>query len=241
MFYYHIKRHRYTIVAGVPIVVLVASSLSFVQRPYTMYLAPEEHRYVTVGEQVTLDLVIKSDQPINVVSATMHVPTERLTIDSVITDTSIVNLWSETPRMADNTISFSGGIISDTGFMGTGTILTLVATPHTEGEATFSLDNATILAHDGVGSTVAHSKHTFTLWVRAPEHPSPDVNNDAKVNIVDAGIITGYLYFRYKQEYDLNNDGVIDLADMYIVLSNMSRGASIEGLVSNIRLPRLLP
>ncbi len=240
MFYYHIKRHRYTIVAGVPIVVLVASSLSFVQRPYTMSLVPEEHRYVTIGEQITLDLVIESDQPINVVGATVHVPTEQISIDSLTTDTSVVNLWSETPRLTDDTISFSGGIVSEKGFMGTGTILTLMVTPHTEGEATFSLENATVLAHDGVGSSVEHSKHALTVWVRAQDRPSPDVNNDAKVNIVDAGIITGYLYFRYKQEYDLNNDGVINLADMYIVLSTMSRGASIEGLVSNIRLPKCL-
>lgn len=236
MFYYHIKRHRYTIVAGVPIVVLVATSLSFAQRPYTMYLVPEERRYVTIGEEVTLDLVLESEQPINVVGATVHVPSERIEVRSFSTEDSIVDLWSEGPTLQNDTISFSGGIVHKDGFTGTGTVLTLVATPHTEGEAIFSLENATVLAHDGVGSPVSHSEHSFTVWVRSAERPSPDVNNDSKVNLIDAGLVSGHLYFRYRSEYDLNNDGAIDLKDIMIIFSNLSRGATLQGMVSNLLL-----
>ncbi len=234
MFYYHIKRHRYSIVAGVPIVVLVATSLSLMERPHTMRLAPEGQRYVTVGEEVKLDLVLESTQPVNVVGATVHVPSAQMKLQSLSTEDSIVDIWSEGPKVDGDTVSFSGGIVEKDGFTGTGTVITLITTPHTEGEAVFQLENATVLAHDGVGSAIAHSKHSLTLWVRAPEKPSPDVNSDSKVNLLDVGIISSHLYFRYKDEYDLNDDGAIDFADLFILFSNFSRGSTLEGLVSSI-------
>jgi hypothetical protein len=237
MFYYHIKRHRYKIVAGVPIVVLVATSLSFSQSGYNLCVTPEETRYVTVGETVTLNLVAQADEPINVISTSVQIPTTLVDLLEFSKTNSVIDLWSDEPRTENGLLRFSGGIVRTGGFVGQGTILTLTIRPHTEGVAKFEISDSRMYAHDGTGREVACSTNALTLWVRPEGNPSPDINADARVNMLDIGILSTHLFFRYNSAYDLNRDGVIDFADMQILFSHLKKSGALESLA--LRTPAL--
>jgi hypothetical protein len=222
MLHTHLKRHRYTVVVGVPIVVLLASSLSFMRSPEEVCIVPEDNRFVEVGETVTLHVIADAKEPVNVIGATLLIPEESLTVETISREGSIIDLWSEEPVLSEESrIKFSGGIVSPTGFLGNGIVLTLVVTPLAEGETSVSFEDVHMLAHDGTGKEVSCGNNPVTLSVRAAERPSPDLNNDNVVNIFDFGIISSRLFFTYNKEYDLNQDGKITLADIGIVISNM--------------------
>jgi hypothetical protein len=230
MFYYHIKRHRYKIVAGVPIAILVATSLSFSQGGYSMCVTPETNRYVTIGDTVSLDLVAQADEPINVIGATVVIPTQFVELLEVSKSTSVIDLWSEEPTLTKDALTFSGGIMRSGGLVGSGNVLTLLIRPHTEGVATFTLQDSKMYAHDGTGREVACSTNALSVWVRPADHPSPDVNNDNAVNMLDIGIVSTHLYFRYSSKHDLNVDGKIDFEDMRILFAHLKKSGPLESL-----------
>jgi len=222
---HHIQRHKYKIVVGVPMAVLLASSLSVVRGdPAELCLVPEDTSYVEVGEVVTLNVTAQADEPINVIGGTITVPSDLMEITAVSREQSIIDLWSEEPALVGNTVHFSGGILREGGFSGSGIVLTLTARMLAEGKATVSIDDTSMLAHDGTGRPVSCGVYPMVLSIRPQEHPTPDVNGDNSVDLYDFGLVSARLFMSYNKLYDLNLDGRISLADIGIIISNMGRG-----------------
>jgi hypothetical protein len=121
-------------------------------------------------------------------------------------------------------------VVSEAGFVGEGIVLTLAVRPTAEGNATVVFEDATMLAHDGTGMEVVCGHRPTTLMIRPAEHPSPDVNGDNTVNIFDFGIVSTRLFMSYNRTYDLNLDGKITLADVGIVISNISGDSPMSSL-----------
>jgi hypothetical protein len=219
---HHLKRHKYTIAVGVPVVLLVASSLSLVRSPEEMCLVPEDNRYVEVGETVTLHVMAHTDVPVNAVSGVLAVPGDLVEIESLSVHNSIIDLWTEEPSINDDTeVSFSGGIVNTNGFVGSGVVLSVQVRPTNVGKAEFVWNDVVMLAHDGRGTEVACSRNPIVLSIREAERPTPDVNGDKQVNIFDFGIVSSRLFLEYEAAYDLNMDGRITLADLAIVITNL--------------------
>lgn len=222
---YHLKRHKYKLVVGVPMAVLLASSLSIMRSPEEVCLVPEDTSYVEVGETVTLNVVADSDEPINVIGGIINTPPEFVEILTIDRTDSIVDLWSEEPTLGtDGQVRFSGGILREGGFVGNGIVLTINARMVAEGKATISFEEVSMLAHDGTGRPVSCGVNPMVLSIRPKEHPTPDVNSDNAVNLYDFGIVSMRLFMGYSRAYDLNLDGRITVADIGIILSNMGRG-----------------
>ncbi len=210
---------------------LLASSLSLVRNPDEVCLVPEDNRFVEVGETVTLHLTAKTDEPINVIGATLIAPKEYVEIVGTDRSLSIIDLWSEEPSVEDgHRVHFSGGIVSDSGFLGTGIVLSVTATPLKEGTATIDVTDIQLLAHDGTGRQVDCEAKPITLSIRPATHPSPDVNGDSTVNLLDFGLVSARLFLSYQRGYDLNQDGKITLADIGIVISNMATSGEQRSL-----------
>lgn len=222
---YELTRHKYKIIVGVPMVVLLASSLSVMRDPDEVCLVPDDTSYVQVGETATLHVVADADEPINVIGATIEVPEEYATISGVSRENSIIDLWSEEPTIEDgHRVHFSGGILRDGGFTGNGTVLTVTVTMLAEGKAEVSLKDVSMLAHDGTGRQVNCGVNPMTFSIRPEDHPSPDVNGDRVVNLYDFGLVSMRLFMNYNKMFDLNLDGKITLTDIGIILSNLGHG-----------------
>lgn len=202
---------------GLPMAVLLASSLALVRKPTEMSIVPNDNRFVAVGELVTLQVVAHAEEPINVIGASLKIPEESLTVESVSKENSIITLWSEEPAYTNGAVHFSGGILSPSGFVGSGIVLTVQVRPQRIGDVQVLLEDVHMLAHDGTGSEVTSDISPITLVVRDAAQPSPDVNNDKQVNIFDLGLITANIFLHYEPLYDLNHDGKVSLADIVLI------------------------
>lgn len=232
MIRHHLQRHTYKVAIGLPVVVLLASSLSFMRSTEQVCLVPEDNRYVEVGEEVILHVTAESDEPVNVLSGIIHVPTDMLTLEKVDIADSIITIWVEEPRITntDGQIRFSGGIVDEDGFTGIGNIFSVTVRPKNTGTAIINFDEGTMLAHDGTGREVACTRGPITLSVRPASFSSPDVNNDGQVNIFDFSIVTTRIFMPYNPRYDLNSDGRVTFTDAGIVISNMGTSGALSGL-----------
>lgn len=231
MIRHHLARHHYKIVVGVPVLVLLASSLSFVRDPDQVWIDPDNHSFVEVGEAVRLHITAHATEPINVVGATVAIPTDRIVVDSLSKEGSVIDLWSEEPTQNGSTIHFSGGMLDRLGFQGTGILLTLVIHPTKPGDAVFAFHDVHMLAHDGTGREVQLDTKPITLAVRSRGASSPDVNGDNHVNILDLGLVSAKIFLGYRPLYDLNGDGKVSLADLLIIFNIMTRDSELGSLV----------
>jgi hypothetical protein len=188
-----------------------------------MCLLPEDNRYVEVGEQVTLHIMADADQPVNVVGATIAIPTDYLTVRDVSREDSVIDLWAEEPSVNEDgdEVRFSGGIVRDDGFLGNARVLSIIVEPIAVGNATVNFSDVEMLAHDGTGMEVTCGQNPIVLSIRPAEHPSPDVNGDKVVNLFDFGIVSARLFMGYERSYDLNLDGKITLADIAVLFSSL--------------------
>lgn len=226
---HHLKKHTYKVAFGVPVILLLASSLALVRDGEEMCIIPGDNRYVEVGETVTLHVIANADEPVNVIGATITYPADMIEIVSISRENSIIDLWSEEPVVGEpGALHFSGGIISEKGFSGNGTVLTLVTKPLAPGNAAIEFSDTRMLAHDGTGMDVSCGDNPITLSIRPETYPSPDVNGDKHVNLFDFGIVSARLFMAYQRPYDLNLDGKIDIVDIGMILTNM-RGTSRLG------------
>ncbi len=232
MVHHKLKQHKYKILLGIPIIFLLASSLSFSKDTEQMCLTSEDNTFVSVGKNITIDIIANADTPINVISATVNIPTDFVSIEEISRENSIIDLWSKEPVIKDNSkIYFSGGIISHEGFTGKGKVLSIILKPKKEGVATLTFDENKMLAHDGTGREVGCKNNPLSLTIRKENTPSPDVNGDKKVNIFDFGIVSARLFMTYERSYDLNLDGKITITDIAILISNMRTGGNISSSI----------
>ena len=161
----------------------------------------------------------------SVVAGTLVFPADQLEVSSISKENSILNIWVEEPKFsnASGTISFAGGIISSTGFIGEGKILEITFNPKKEGSIRIDFIEASVLAHDGKGTPVLQEKIGTMYFVRTQKLPSPDVNGDWKITASDMRAVILSLGSS-DLRYDLNGDGRVSWADVTIVFTLMMKG-----------------
>lgn len=225
MLLHRIKKNRIKIALAVPVIFLVASSLSLVGNPDKMFLISKDNTFVEIGETVFLQVLAKADEPVNVISGSIVVPSQYTTIENISRENSIIDLWTQEPIITEDEskIFFSGGIISDSGFTGTGVLFEIVLKPTQEGTIEIYFEDSKMLAHDGTGFEVTCGDTPVTLSIRPKEHPTPDVNGDKSVNLFDFGIVSARLFMAYERPYDLNLDGKITIADIGVLIANFGK------------------
>jgi hypothetical protein len=106
-----------------------------------------------IGSEISVVLTLDtSDKLINVVDGTINFPTEFFDIQSIKTGDSFLTLWPKRPTASgDGNISFTGGIPH--GFTGSnGNVFSFVLKSKKIGEPLISINNATILLNDGLGT-----------------------------------------------------------------------------------------
>ncbi len=207
---------------GVPIAVLLASSLSVVRTPEYVSLVPESTRFIAAGEDVPLDIVVTADEPINTIAGTFVSAHPSVSVVAVETDQSVIDLWQTPPQVEAHKVPFAGGTLAEGGLVGSAVALRVHVVASEPGRYTVGIADATLLAHDGRGTPLSVSSAPLTLIVRTAERPSPDVNGDRVVNLFDFGIVSGRVFRTYEAKYDLNHDGKISLTDVAIIINTMA-------------------
>lgn len=200
------------------------------------------NKTVTEGEIFTVDVIVDSSIPVNVFAGDLYFDTQTLSVESIAYNTSIADLWAEEPWYSngDGTLNFAGGTTRKGGFTGTDKLISVTFKATGVGNGRLSIDDATILQHDGLGTDAPLSTPIDAIFTIAPEAtttdqnlivqtslgtsynvvatpPSIDLNGDGKQSIADTSIFLLKLTSN-DPRYDFNLDGEINLKDLNILL-----------------------
>ena len=206
-----------------------------------IFMEPTELR-VASDDTFEVRIVVRAGEPTNVFAGEVFFDHNFLHVDSIAYNTSIAELWAETPWYSngDGTLNFAGGTTKQGGFEGEGTLLTIRFKSLQEGQGKVTMNTASIFLNDGLGTETPITKPLDAI-VTIAEHeprlaqtesaepdithyevvgrtPSTDLNGDGKQTIADISIFMINLAGS-DVRYDFNLDGKVDLIDLNILLS----------------------
>lgn len=217
---HHVIRHKKKIIFGAPVIVmlLVLDMSGYVAPEKTsLSLIPETARFVTADTSIAATVRLTARTPVNAVGGTIRLEPSAANILDTSQKNTVISLWAEEPTFVQEkgVISFQGGILSEGGFVGEGTVLKLFIKPTSTGVLPLTLENVQVLAHDGKGTDVQAEIHNTTFVVRAPNTPTPDLNGDDAVTFSDVSIfLMKWPLSRNVSAYDFNGDGKITFSDI---------------------------
>ena len=107
------------------------------------------------GERVTIDVKINSPlQSINAISGILSYPPELVRVVSINKEKSIINLWTQEPKLRFDSILFEG-VILNPGFQNTnGFVFSITLEAKNKGIVLLKFREGAILANDGRGTNV---------------------------------------------------------------------------------------
>ena len=189
---------------------------------------------VDAGDLFTINVYASAHTAVNAIDIAISFPESQVEIEGIDTGESVITLWTEEPYVEGNTVVLRGGTFRK-GFLGEHLIAQINARAKQTGTAKFSVDQKTLLAGDGRGSSVSIEEtgyESYTLYVN-PEGTGDtsklagavavgiftDVNGDGKVNMSD--VMSFMAAWRSQsQSYDFNGDGRMTFVDFAIILAD---------------------
>lgn len=180
------------------------------------------------GDFIAVSVLLDSTKSaVNAMEGEIIFPTDKLEVKSISTRDSIDTFWIPTNpyfSTTTNTILFSGGLPTP-GFLGiAGNILTVVFQAKAAGPVELSLTNTSVLANDGLGTTVTVPNQLANFNIVTPpivSYVAEDLNHDGKVDLSDLSVLIANWGIPRNKAADLNGDGVVDARDLSILLSKM--------------------
>lgn len=218
----HAKKHKYKIILGTPIIFVLFVNIDISGTSQnTMSITPNDTTYIAVGDTFLANININNADAINSVGGNLIVPENTLEIIEILPDDSLIDLWAIEPKITgvSNTVLFGGGILREGGFVGAGNIFTVKMQALASGNATISLKDPEMLAHDGTGTNLLTQKKDLVYHIRKKDTPSPDLNGDKKITLMDINILYFNTLKKDNPRYDLNGDGKVTLGDVRILFS----------------------
>lgn len=140
---------------------------------------------------IHLEVIATTDQqhPLNAAEGILTFPPDIFKVSSISTNNSIFSLWTIPPSDSGNgAISFAGGTPALGGFIFTGILFDIALEPLRKGDATFTINDGAILAHDGIGTDILDSvvQKNYRIEDAVPE--TYDSNGDGTVSIEELSI-----------------------------------------------------
>jgi len=170
----------------------------------------------TLNKEFIVSVLVDSTIAVNAFSGQLLYDPEIIRVNKIEYNTSIANLWIEEPWYSngDGTIKFAGGTTAPGGFTGSGSLLKINFTPIATGEAQLKLNHARIFIHDGFGTEADLNESIDALFTVAA------IKNQAQL-VVDTESKGRITVISDTSPFDLNNDDIINLADISIFMINI--------------------
>ncbi len=188
---------------------------------------------VMEGERFSINIYAFASTPVNAIDLTITFATDMVEIVSVDKGQSVLNIWTQEPKIENGKITLAGGTFRR-GFVGEHLVATIKAKAKSNGTTEFTVNGAQLLAGDGKGTPVsvttsnASSKTSFYIY-NQNEDPDvisaklgisivADIDGDGKVTLRD---ISKFLsaWNIHDKTYDFNKDGKMNFIDFSIILA----------------------
>ena len=227
-----------TLIASAIVGFLTFASVLFMpkaeQTGTKMHIEPSELT-IEADKNFTIDVIVESEEAVNAFAGVLNFDEAILEVDRILYNTSIADLWTQEPWFAkgDGTITFAGGTTKPGGFVGKGSLLTVVFKGKSETTTPLSLTSIRILKHDGLGTdaqlqTSLDALFTFKPLTQRNEiitqgNPeevilTTDLNNDNVTGLADISIFMLHIASQNLLS-DFNNDKKVTVADLSILLN----------------------
>jgi hypothetical protein len=185
----------------------------------------------SIGDTIAIQVLLSSpSQSVNTVAGEIAFPSDKLRLITISTKDSINQLWIPSAPYFSTTSSsvvFAGGI-PNPGFAAVdGNILTLTFEALAPGTAHISINDLTVLANDGAGSSLDTASQPIDLILRenavtaGKTYTIGDINHDEKTDLDDLSILLANWGMFKNSDSDLNGDGIVDTKDLSILLSKI--------------------
>lgn len=170
----------------------------------------------TLNKEFTVSVLVDSKIAVNAFSGQLLYNPQIIKVNEIQYNTSIADLWVEEPWYSngEGTIQFAGGTTLPGGFTGSGSLLQISFTPIAVGEAQLSLNQARIFIHDGFGTEATLTDSVDGLFTVAA------ILNQAQL-VIDTESKGKIAVIPNSSNFDLNNDGKINLGDISIFMLNI--------------------
>lgn len=139
----------------------------------TLSLSPGVGEY-QVGQTFTAQVVVSSsDKLVNAVSGTLEFPSDKLSVQRVTKDGSILSLWVQEPTYSNSagSVTFEGVILGNGYQGGSGRIITITFKVNAPGQADLRFANGSILANDGEGTNILEGFNQGRYTLNAKSAP----------------------------------------------------------------------
>lgn len=188
----------------------------------TLFILPDKGTFI-IDEEFSVTVNVDTNMEINAASGKIYFPVEELEVIGLSKEESIFSLWTAEPSYSnsDGTIQFGGGLPTP-GFKGSeGKILTITFKTKEEGEVDVEFEEGLVLADDGKGTNILKEKKGASYALISSI--SSDLNSDGLVNLYDISILLSNWSTLKNPKADINKDGKVDIADFSILLSNFGQ------------------
>ncbi len=158
------------------VAVFSALSLGGIAKAATALFLTSDAQQAAVGDTVTVNVRINSDQPVNAAQGTLYYPKDIFDVVQAVHTNSIFDLWLTEPRVNTSTgeISFLGG--STNAFSGASMpVFAVTFRARGTGMGTVGFRNAAVAAGDGTGANLLTSSTAMSFVVGAPGATSTQV------------------------------------------------------------------
>lgn len=233
----HIKKHarkhkiKYFVGFFVALAMLFMSQTTIlIPKPKAELSLNTHPRSIHIGDTATVTVTVDANSPINAVEGGIYLP-ETVTLLSLSTDDSIIDLWTETPAEGGGGIRFGGGSLAPGGFIGKGVIFSFKIRADATGELKLFFDSPEVLAHDGRGTDILSRTTPLTMSITKPPAPLLTAGGGASLTsprpiltLPDLSRMSVLMWGGgYESRYDLDGNGKITINDISIGLVKVLR------------------
>lgn len=193
----------------------------------SLFVFSQKNSYA-VGHIFSVDIVLLTKDPANVVDMTLIYPPDMLELIDVHQQDSVLSLWIQDPEQvaSPGTIHFSGGVAHRLGFAGEGKIATVLFRSKKIGKARIDIAGAQVLASDGVGTDILRLARGEVYMFTEDGGVEFDLDGNGVVNMKDLALFVGYWESAYDVQYDFNRNDKIDLNDLMLIVLVLVRGGA---------------
>ena len=227
-----------TLIASAIVGFLTFASVLFMpkaeQAGTKMSIEPSELT-IEADKKFTIDVIVESEEVVNAFAGVLNFNEAILEVDRIGYNTSIADLWTQEPWFAkgNGTITFAGGTTKPGGFVGKGSLLTVIFKGKSGTTTPLSLTSTRILKHDGLGTDAQLQTSLDALLNIKPPLPqneivtqgnpeeimlTTDLNNDNVTGFADISIFLLHIASQNLLS-DFNNDKKVTVADLSILLN----------------------
>jgi len=200
--------HRRAQLVGVSIICFFM--LPAVAQAASVSFSPSSGFY-RVGEKFSVNVLVSSaDQAMNAASAHISFSRDNLEVVSVSQSGSIIGFWAQQPAFSNESgaVSFEGVVFN--GYTGSaGKLVTLNFRARSPGQATLGFNSASVLANDGLGTSISTNVNSADFTIGAVEQKVPALVSPEKI---PEG-------FTFAKNLNLSNEN-IDIAYLQLCLKN---------------------